>query len=514
MTTTEAFTLTERPLSLEQVFQIAHYHQPHSFQVAASLWQKVQLNHDYLTQLLKDPHRIIYGINTGFGALSQKIIPAHQLKTLQVNLIRSHCTGVGELFPIPVVRAAILLRAYCLLQGHSGVRREVIEIMLKFLELQITPCVPSQGSVGASGDLAPLAHCALAFIGEGSVYYQGQIHQTKDVLQKLAIKPLVLEAKEGLALINGTSVLTSLGILATVNAQNLIYTADIIAAASVDALQGSIAPFHPLLQLVKPHSGQIAVASNMLLLLTDSQILQNHAQCDRVQDPYSLRCIPQVHGAIRQTLRHAQEVLTTEANAITDNPLLFPDQDLVLSGGNFHGEAAALVMDYLAMGLTELANISERRIEKMMNPQFSRLPAFLTKDSGINSGYMIAQVTAAALASENKYLSHPASIDNIPTSTDKEDHVSMGVTAGRKLQQVVQNSARVLAIELLCAVQAIDFQRPLRSSAPLEIIHSYVRNLVPTLTEDRVLSEQIELITQHILDGSIRNALLSYKGLL
>lgn len=459
-------------------------------------FKKVNSCRNYLEDILKKPNQVHYGINTGFGALSQKIIPAKDLKQLQINLVRSHCTGVGSPLSPEFTRAAMFLRLICLLKGHSGVRQEVIELMVDFLNHNIIPYVPSRGSVGASGDLAPLAHIALCLIGEGKVTYQNKLQDTLIVLKKLKLKPLKLEAKEGLALINGTSVLTALGTLALYQINILFEWSNIIAALTIDAMQGSIKPFHQKIHAAKPHPGQIKVAAKISALLQGSKILSNHANCGRVQDPYSLRCIPQVHGAIYQTLQHALEVLEIEINSITDNPLIFEQDNLIVSGGNFHGEAASFVMDYLAIGLAELANISERRIEKMMNPSFSQLPAFLTKDSGLNSGLMIAQVTAAALASENKIFAHPATVDNVPTSTDKEDHVSMGLTSGLKLQQVLENTRHILAIELLCATQCLDFLRPLKTSKALEELYVKVRTIVKPLETDRVLSEDIKNLSQ------------------
>jgi len=459
-------------------------------------YNKVNSCRKYLEGVLKKPNQVHYGINTGFGALSQKIIPAKDLKQLQINLVRSHCTGVGSPLTPEVTRASMFLRLICLLKGNSGVRKDVIELLVDFLNHNIIPHVPSRGSVGASGDLAPLAHIALCLIGEGQVFYEDKLQDTLVVLKKLKLKPLSLEAKEGLALINGTSVLTALGSLALYQINILFEWSNIIAALTIDAMQGSIKPFHEKIHGLKPHPGQIKVANKISTLLKGSKILTNHANCNRVQDPYSLRCIPQVHGAIFQTLTHALEVLETEINSVTDNPLIFEQENLIISGGNFHGEAASFAMDYLAMGLAELANISERRIEKMMNPAFSQLPAFLTKDSGLNSGLMIAQVTAAALASENKIFAHPATIDNVPTSTDKEDHVSMGLTSGLKLQQVLENTRHVLAIELLCATQCLEFLRPLKTSKPLEDIYLRVRKIVKPLEADRVLANDIKNLAQ------------------
>jgi histidine ammonia-lyase len=473
--------------TINDVAEVALYYKNFSIKD----YNKVTRCRNYLENILKQPNQIHYGINTGFGALSQKIIPSKDLKQLQINLVRSHCTGVGAPLSAEVTRAAMFLRLICLLKGHSGVRAEVIELIQAFLNHNIIPYVPARGSVGASGDLAPLAHIALCLIGEGRVTFENKLQDTMPVLKKLKLKPLSLEAKEGLALINGTSVLTALGTLALHQINILFEWSNIIAALTIDAMQGSIKPFHEKIHSLKPHPGQVLVAQKISSLLKGSKILTNHATCNRVQDPYSLRCIPQVHGGIYQTLKHATDVLEIEINAVTDNPLIFEKDNLIVSGGNFHGEAASFAMDYLAMGLAELANISERRIEKMMNPAFSQLPAFLTKNSGLNSGLMIAQVTAAALASENKIFAHPATIDNVPTSTDKEDHVSMGLTSGLKLQQVLENTRHVLAIELLCATQCLDLLRPLKTSKSLEAVYQKVRTIVRPLEQDRVLSEDI-----------------------
>lgn len=443
----------------------------------------------------------VYGINTGFGALANKHIPKKDLAQLQVNLIRSHCTGVGAPFSKIITRAIMLLRANCLASGFSGVNPEIVQLLLDFLNHHITPVVPSKGSVGASGDLAPLSHIALALIGEGQVEYQGKIVNSAFAIDQIGKKPAVLGPKDGLALINGTAVMAALGAFAIEEARRVMKLADICTALTLDGVCGTARAYHPLITSLKPHAGQIAASKNLNNLLEGSEILFSHPDDGKVQDPYSLRCVPQVHGACRQTLRHAEEVVGTELNSVTDNPLIFVDRDEVISGGNFHGEALSLCMDYLAMGLSEIANISERRIEKMMNPTFSDLPAFLTKDSGLNSGLMIAHVTAAALASENKGLCHPASVDSIPTSTDKEDHVSMGVTAGRKLMEVLTNTKNVLAIELLCNTQALDFQRPKKSSPALEAVHKLIRKHVPVIIDDRVFATDMNNI-MHLIDSN------------
>jgi histidine ammonia-lyase len=454
----------------------------------------------------------VYGINTGFGALSDVHIKNEDLNTLQVNLIRSHCTGVGAPFDRETTRAIMLLRANCLVSGYSGINPEAVELLLDFLNHDILPIVPSKGSVGASGDLAPLSHIALCLIGEGEVIYKGKNVRSDFAINQIGKKPIELGPKDGLALINGTAVMAALGSLAIMRAEKIMKLADICAAMTCDGVRGTQRAYDPRIQKLKPHPGQIAVAENLLNMLRDSNVMTSHVSCDKVQDPYSLRCVPQVHGACRQTLKHIKEVFDYELNAVTDNPLLFIEDDDVISGGNFHGEALALSMDYLAMGVAEICNISERRVEKMMNPTFSDLPAFLTGNSGLNSGLMIAHVTAAALASENKFLCHPASIDSIPTSTDKEDHVSMGVTSGRKLLEVIDNAMNCLAIEMLCATQALDFHRPLKSSNALEAVHAIIRQHVPIIEDDRVFYKDIQNIIKIFKTDEIITAVESHLG--
>lgn len=445
----------------------------------------------------------IYGINTGFGALADKRISSENLSELQYNLIRSHCTGVGDYFPVKTVRAIMFIRAHCLSFGNSGITPYAVELLLKMLNENIIPCVPEKGSVGASGDLAPLAHIALTLIGEGKVFYKQTIQSTSTVFKKLNITPLILGAKDGLSLINGTSVMSALGSIAIADAIGLSKLCDLAGALTLDSIKGTDSAYDLDISLLKPHPGQIAVSKNLKKILNGSKILNSHKSCQKVQDPYSLRCIPQVHGACRQTIAHAKEVLEVEINSVNDNPLLFPSKNKIISGGNFHGEAVALAMDYLAMGLAEFCNISERRIEKMMNPLFSELPPFLTKGSGLCSGLMITQVTAAALASENKYLCHPASIDSIPTSTDKEDHVSMGLTSGLKLQKVLDNLKYILAIEFLCSTAALDFNNPKKTSNVLYSIYKTIRKRVPKITNDRVFHNDITEIYKLICNDTI-----------
>lgn len=475
--------------------------------------EKMQRSRDYVFSVVKKGEPV-YGINTGFGALSSKHIAEKDLATLQVNLIRSHCTGVGRPFSKSVTRAIMLLRANCLASGFSGVEPSIVELLIKFLNNDITPVVPEKGSVGASGDLAPLSHIALALIGEGEVEFKGKIISSLEALSSIGEKPAVLGPKDGLALINGTACMAALGSLAIFEARRIVKLADISTALTLDGVKGTSRAYHPLISSLKPHPGQLLCVENLNKLLEHSLLKESHPDCGKVQDPYSLRCVPQVHGAIRQTLIHAEEVIGREINSVTDNPLIFVEHDLVVSGGNFHGEAIALAMDYLTMGMSEVANICERRIEKMMNPSFSDLPAFLTKNSGLNSGLMIAHVTAAALVSENKVLSHPASVDSVPTSTDKEDHVSMGVTSGRKLLEVIENVKNVLSIELLCNTQALDLQRPLTTSPALEAVYSVIRKDVPTIEDDRIFYKDINRILELINNDKILDAVENKIGAL
>lgn len=499
-------------LTIDQVHLVAHAKAGSlTLLIETKAMERMRASRAFVFDVVKKGQPV-YGINTGFGALSSKHIEEKDLAQLQVNLIRSHCTGVGKPFSKEVTRAIMLLRANCLISGFSGVEPYAVELLLAFLNHHITPVVPEKGSVGASGDLAPLSHIALALIGEGEVEFEGKIINSKFAIDHIGMKPVVLGPKDGLGLINGTACMAALGALAVFEARAIMKLADIATTLTLDGVKGTSTAYNPLITSLKPHKGQVAVVENLNKLLANSPLKDSHPDCGKVQDPYSLRCVPQVHGACRQTLSHAEDVIATELNAVTDNPLIFVEQGVVVSGGNFHGEALALAMDYLAMGVAEICNIAERRIEKMMNPSFSDLPAFLTKNSGLNSGLMIAHVTAAALVSENKSLCHPASVDSVPTSTDKEDHVSMGVTAGRKLHEVIANAKSVLAIELLCNSQALEFQRPLKSSPALEAVHAVIRRHVDVIEVDRVFSKDINNITKLINSGELVLAAENYIG--
>lgn len=454
----------------------------------------------------------VYGVNTGFGALSETRIGAADIRRLQRNLIRSHACAVGPALPTPVVRAMLVLRAQVLAMGHSGVRDVVIDQLCALLDHGVHPRVPSQGSVGASGDLAPLAHLALTLIGEGDAEHGGALLSSADALCRVGLSPIELEAKEGLALINGTQYMTAIGALALLAGERLARVADVAGAMSVEALLGSRRPFDERLMKVRPHPGQAESARLLRRLLGPveaSTIGQSHVHCSKVQDAYSLRCMPQVHGATRDALGFARKVLEVEVNAVTDNPLVFLEGDGadLISGGNFHGEYLALALDFCAIALAELANISERRVEQLVNPHLSGgLTPFLAPNSGLHSGFMIAQVAAASLVSENKVLCHPASVDSIPSSAGKEDHVSMGSISARKLMSVVDNVRRGLAIEILVATAGLDQRLPLRPSTGVAAAHTFVRASIPPLTDDRPLHGEIEWVAQEIERGALLEA--------
>jgi histidine ammonia-lyase len=434
-----------------------------------------------------DEGKTVYGVTTGFGVFSEVRIEQEDVLTLQRNLILSHCAGVGEPYPPQVARAMMLLRANALAKGFSGIRVEIVETLLHLLAADFVPLIPSQGSVGASGDLAPLAHLAASMLGEGEVWLAGERLCAREALIRLGVHPVVFEAKEGLAMINGTQAITAVGGLALQKALCVAEVADAVAAMTLDALEGTDAAFDERIHAARPHPGQLLVAERMRKLLRGSALRDSHRDCGRVQDAYSLRCIPQVHGTVRDALAFVRSTFDIEMNSATDNPLIFEQEGDVISGGNFHGAPVALGCDIAATALVDLAAISERRIERLVNPQLSGLPPFLVEKGGLNSGFMIAQVTAAALVSESKTLAHPASVDSIPTSANKEDHVSMGPTAAWKFARIAENAARVVAIEAVCAAQALDFRRPLRSSETIEAMHAAIRRRVPHWSDDRYL---------------------------
>jgi len=459
-------------------------------------------------------NKVAYAITTGVGKLSDVRIAGDQIRELQVNLVRSHAVGVGTPLPAAETRAMMLLRANSLAKGHSGVRAILIDTLCELLNRGVLPFVPSQGSVGASGDLAPLAHLALALIGEGEcIDDRGARISSAEALRRAQIKPLVLESKETISLINGTQAMLAVGTLALLAAETLVDSADVLGGLSCDALKGTDAAFDERIHKVRPHSGQIKTAANLRKMLEGSQIRESHRDCGRVQDAYSLRCIPQVHGAVRDTLAHCRGIFETEANSAVDNPLVFitdprkTDGD-VISGGNFHGEPLAFALDFLAIALSALAGISERRIERLVNPALSEgLPPFLAPGAGLNSGFMMPQVTAAALVSENKVLAHPASVDSITTSGNKEDYVSMGMTAAIKLKRVAENTRNVLAIEAMAVAQALDFLAPLKTSKRGQNAHAAIRSVCLTIDKDRVMYPDLARIAELIESGRIAQAL-------
>jgi histidine ammonia-lyase len=445
----------------------------------------------------------VYGVNTGFGNFAETRIDKADLAALQLNLLRSHAAGVAEPLPVRTVRAAMTLRANVLAKGFSGIRVETLEALIALLNRGVHPRVPSRGSVGASGDLAPLAHLALVLVGEGETIGGVPGHAA---LETVGLQPIALGAKEGLALINGTQFSTAVLALALAGAERLSRAADIAAALSIDALMGSMHPFEPRIHEPRPFAGQAVSADNLLRLMSGSAINASHVNCGRVQDAYSMRCAPQVHGAAREALSWIRHVVGTEMNAATDNPMVFTESAEIVSGGNFHGAPLALAADLLVMALAQLATISERRSERLVNPALSGLPAFLTRHGGLESGLMIAQVTAAALTSEIKTLAHPASVDTIPTSANKEDHVSMSMHAALKAERALQLAINVIAVEILCACQAIDLRAPLNSSDPLMAAHKTVRTDVPTLNTDRSPAPDLDAIAQIIRSGKLEYA--------
>ena len=447
-----------------------------------------------------------YGINTGFGTLSEVRIDRKDLRTLQRNLLVSHAAGVGQPLPLAEARALLLLRANVLAKGHSGVRPRTLQLALEMLNRDVVPVVPERGSVGASGDLAPLAHLALVLIGEGEAFWKGERLPGAEALRRAGLEPVVLEAKEGLTLVNGTQAMTAVGTLTLLRAEALAEVADLAGAMTVEGLLGSHRPFQELIQAVRPHPGQQAVAAHLRALLADSEIVESHRDCSKVQDPYSLRCMPQVHGAARDGLSYVRGVLAVEANSATDNPLVFPAEEQIVSGGNFHGQPVSLALDVLAIACTQLSAISERRVEQLVNPALSGLPPFLAKNSGLNSGFMIAQVTSAALVAESRVLSHPASVDSIPSSAGREDHVSMGMTAALKARQVAEFTRSCLAVELLVAAQALDFRQPLRPGRGVAAAHRLLRESVPTLEVDREIHRDIEAVSRLIDSGALLDA--------
>jgi histidine ammonia-lyase len=523
-----ALHINGNDLTLEAVREVANANDRRAVLLAPDARQAVDRARAVVDALVAN-NQLSYAITTGVGKLSDVRIAGDQIRELQVNLVRSHAVGVGDPLPVAETRAMMLLRANSLAKGYSGVRAVVIDTLCEMLNRGVTPFVPSQGSVGASGDLAPLAHLALALIGEGEcVDEKGARIPSGDALKRAQIKPLVLEAKEAVSLINGTQAMLAVGTLALLAAETLVDSADVIGGMACDALQGTDTAFDERIHKVRPHRGQIHTAANLRRMLEGSQIRESHRDCGRVQDAYSLRCIPQVHGAVRDTLTHCREVFETEANSAVDNPLVFigtagvrtgdspvraerssaASEGETISGGNFHGEPVAFALDFLAIALSALAGISERRIERLVNPALSEgLPPFLAPGAGLNSGFMMPQVTAAALASENKVLAHPASVDSITTSGNKEDFVSMGMTAANKLKRVVDNTRNVLAIEAMAAAQALDFYlhaaMPLKTSKRGQAAHTTIRSVCATMEKDRVMYQDFARLAELIASGKL-----------
>jgi histidine ammonia-lyase len=509
----EVIQLTGENVTIDQVRKVAKA-QPGAIRVemAPSAYEKMNESRSYIEGRIAQGE-VMYGVNTGFGAFSSVRISDSEIEELQRNLIRSHSAGIGTPFSQIETRAILFLRANALVRGHSGIRPVVVEKILEFLNQHVTPVIPSQGSVGASGDLAPLSHLALALIGEGEAWDENdKIVDVQKILTQKKMTPLVLKSKEGLSLINGCQVMTAVGMLGAFDTRRFLWMTDLAGAMSLEALRGSRKAFDPLIAATRPHPGEAKTARNLLRLMgPTSSIAESHENCSRVQDAYSLRCMPAVHGAAKDSLRYVWNVLETEANSSTDNPLVFAKENKVLSCGNFHGEPVAFALDFAAISTSAVANISECRIEKLINPTMSELPAFLTPQGGLNSGHMIVQVAAASLVSENKILAHPASVDSIPTSADKEDHVSMGTIAARKFVQIVRNAENVVAMELLSACQALDLLKPHQPAAAVKAAFDRIREQVPFAAKDRIFSKDVamirEMIQNDVLSATVTSAI-------
>jgi histidine ammonia-lyase len=504
----DALILDGQPLTLAEIEAVSLTRRPVA--IAPAALTRVTQGRALIEEILT-AGETVYGVNTGFGKLSDVRVPAGSLAQLQTNLVRSHAGGVGQPLSEAESRAMLLLRANVLAKGFSGCRPALVERLVALLNAGVHPVIPEKGSVGACGDLAPLAHLALVVIGEGEAFYQGERMAGDEALKRAGLQPIVLAAKEGLALLNGTQAMTAVGALAVARARRVAQLADLAGAMSLEALMGTPAAFDPRIQQARPHRGQIRAAEHLVELLADSPIRESHRKADmRVQDAYCLRCMPQVHGAVRDALEHVRGILEIEAGSATDNPLIFSEiaskkqnRGAILSGGNFHGAPLAYAFDYAAIVLTDLAGITERRIDRLLNVDINEgLPAFLSHDPGLSSGFMIAQIVAAALINECQVLAHPSSAGSIPTDGGKEDHVSMGMTGALKLRQIVENVERVVGIELMCAAQGLEFRSPLRASREVERAHAVVRAIVPRLDEDRVLAHDIEAMAAAVRAGA------------
>lgn len=492
----ESFILQPGQLTLQLIKQQMRQHAP--CVLSEDALALIHSSHQIVHNIIRDK-KTVYGINTGFGSLANQTISAHHLKQLQRNIVLSHACGTGELLSDDVVALILLLKINNLAQGYSGARLELIEALIALYNHQVYPCIPAKGSVGASGDLVPLAHMALPLLGVGEVRYQGTLISAEEGLRIAGLAPLELEAKEGLALLNGLQVSTALALTALFACDSLFETAVIAGALSVDAASGSDVPFDAKIHLARGHQAQIDVAAMYRTLLSGSEIRESHRECNRVQDPYSLRCQPQIMGAALHQMRFVASTLETEANAVSDNPLVFATEEEILSGGNFHGEIIAMAADNLALAIAEIGANSERRIALLIDKNFSGLPAFLVKESGLNSGFMIAHVTAASCASDNKALAHPHSVDSLPTSANQEDHVSMATNAARRLHEMIDNTATILAIELLAACQGLEFHKPMETSSSLREIYKQIRNEVAPYDQDRYFAPDIAVIKQKVL---------------
>jgi len=507
----ESKALTGDDLVLDDVWEVALGGRTVS--LADSARERMAAAREIVEQAAHGREEHTYGVNTGFGRFVSRSIPEELTEELQLRLLRSHACGVGEPYPEEIVRAAMLLRANALAKGYSGARIQTVELLVECLNRGVLPHVPSRGSVGASGDLAPLAHLALPLIGEGEATVDGRRLSGAKALAQVGLEPVRLQAKEGLSLVNGTQFMAAFGALGIVRAGRLAKVADIACAQSLEALQGSRTSFLPQVHALRPLQGQTDSAANVLQLLEDSAINESHRWCDKVQDAYSLRCAPQVHGASRDLLDYAARTVSTELNAATDNPLVLVEDRMLVSNGNFHGQPLAFALDALAMAVSEFADIAERRVERLVNPSLSGgLPAFLTGDGGLNSGFMIPQYVAASLVSENKVLAHPAAVDSIPTSAGQEDHVSMGNASGLKGWQVLENGERVLAIELLAGAQGVEFLAPLQPGVGVRAAREFVRSLSQRLRDDRPLTPDIEAVADAVRDGSLVEAVEAEAG--
>ncbi len=505
----ETLFLDGQSLSLPQIESVAFHLQPVA--LAPEARQRIAQSRRLIEDIL-GAGQTVYGVNTGFGKLSDVRIPDGSLAQLQTNLVRSHAGGVGQALSEAESRAMLLLRANVLAKGFSGCRVALVELLIALLNARVHPVIPEKGSVGASGDLAPLAHLALVVIGEGEAFYHGERIPGGEALSRAGLQPLPLAAKEGLALLNGTQAMTAVGALAIARGLRVAHLADASGAMSLEALMGTPAAFDARIHEARPHSGQKASAQHLLELLEGSEIREAHREHDsRVQDAYCLRCMPQVHGAVRGALEHVRSILEVESGSATDNPLVFPASDSseegsVLSGGNFHGAPLSYAFDYAAIALTDLAGITERRIDRLLNPDINEgLPAFLSPDPGLSSGFMIAQIAAAALINECQVLSHPSSTGSIPTSGGKEDHVSMGMTGALKLRQIVEHAERIVAIELMCGAQGLEHRRPLKSGREVEGVYRSVRAVVPRLEQDRVLASDINALAAAVQSGAFNH---------